>query len=207
MCENLKADRVRCGGCKTINLANTASHPKPNMEVYEKPCTPPVKMECKPPDLVVHPTCIKVCSKDELKLCQQGKSMPLPKRPVIAPHGKIAYLVKAGILVGTAFFTYNQGVWGEQAQAVECWSRWKEYMKSINSRQPPTFDACGNVVKTEIGGSLIAPLYDFYKDIITSCFSGVVKLPQILKCAYIDYLKAAEKRKDELARERKLKKL
>lgn len=37
-------------------------------------------------------------------------------------------------------------------------------------------------------------------------FSGVVKVPLIIKCAYIDYLKALEKKQAEDDKERKIRK-
>lgn len=37
-------------------------------------------------------------------------------------------------------------------------------------------------------------------------FKGVVKFPLIIKCAYIDYIKALERRQAELDKERKIKK-
>lgn len=45
MCENLKPDRVRCEPCRTINLAKAGSHPKPDMQMYDK-CSPTQRMDC-----------------------------------------------------------------------------------------------------------------------------------------------------------------
>lgn len=53
---------------------------------------------------------------------------------------------QAGILVGSVYFTYSQGVWGDQQDVTECIKRWQEYIRSINTRRPPTFDQCGNVI-------------------------------------------------------------
>ncbi|CAH2045941.1 unnamed protein product, partial [Iphiclides podalirius] len=121
-------------------------------------------------------------------------------------HGKLMYAVKAGILVGTAYFTYAQGVWGDQNDVTECIRRWQEYIRSINTRKPPIFDQCGNVIKKENNESLLAPVYSIYKSCVTTCFSGVAKMPLVIKCAYIDYLKALERKRAEEEKERKLKK-
>lgn len=42
MCENenVKIDRMRCEACRTINLAKNIQYPKPDMQVYNKTCTP-----------------------------------------------------------------------------------------------------------------------------------------------------------------------
>lgn len=53
---------------------------------------------------------------------------------------------QAGIIVGSLYFTYTQGVWGDQRQVTECIRRWQEYYRSINTRRPPVFDKCGNVI-------------------------------------------------------------
>lgn len=45
MCENLKPDRVRCEPCRTINLAKAGSHPKPDMQMYDK-CSPAQRIDC-----------------------------------------------------------------------------------------------------------------------------------------------------------------
>ena len=45
MCENLNPDRVRCDACRTINLAKHVSHPKPDMQMYDK-CSPAHKVYC-----------------------------------------------------------------------------------------------------------------------------------------------------------------
>ncbi|CAH0728112.1 unnamed protein product, partial [Brenthis ino] len=60
--------------------------------------------------------------------------------------------------------------------------------------------------RKESSESLLAPLYAMYKGFVTTCFAGVVKVPLIVKCAYIDYLKALEVRQAELDKERKIKK-
>ncbi|KPJ10061.1 hypothetical protein RR48_05696 [Papilio machaon] len=198
MCDN----KERCEPCRTINLAKHINQPKPDMQIYDK-CTPPRKIECgRVTELPIHPTCINICTK-ELQLKSAKK---LPKVTAPYAHGKLMYLVKAGILVGTAYFTYSQGVWGDQNDSTECIRRWQEYMRSINTRKPPLFDKCGRVVKKENNESLLAPLYSFYKSFVTTCFSGIVKIPVHVKCAYLDYLKALERKEAEEAKERKLRK-
>lgn len=57
---------------------------------------------------------------------------------------------QAGILVGAVYFTYSQGVWGDQQDVTECLRRWAEYIRSINTRRPPTFDQCGKVIVRKI---------------------------------------------------------
>ncbi|XP_050354443.1 uncharacterized protein LOC126776185 [Nymphalis io] len=204
MCENLSPDRIRCEACRTINLAKHINHPKPDMQIYDK-CSPIQKIECsRVTELPLHPTCIKVCTKEEYNLRKSGKKPVLPKMPYA--HGKLMYAVKAGILVGAVYFTHTQGIWGDQQDVTECIRRWQEYIRSINTRRPPTFDQCGNVIRKECSESLLAPLYAMYKSFVTTCFSGVVKVPLIIKCAYIDYLKALERRQAELDKERKIKK-
>ncbi|RVE40438.1 hypothetical protein evm_014913 [Chilo suppressalis] len=144
MCENLKTDRIRCDACRTINLANHVKFPKPNMEIYEK-CSPTQRIDCSQiPELPIRPTCIKVCSKEEYKLRKSGKKITVAKIPY--PHGKLMYAVKAGILVGAVYFTYTQGVWGDQQDTTECIRRWQEYFRSINTRRPPSFDQNGLVI-------------------------------------------------------------
>ncbi|CAH2094312.1 unnamed protein product [Euphydryas editha] len=205
MCENLNPDRIRCEACRTINLAKHINHPKPDMQMYDK-CSPTQKVECaRVTELPLHPTCIKVCTKEEYNFKKSGKKVALPKMPPYG-HGKLMYAVKAGILVGAVYFTYTQGVWGDQQDVTECIRRWQEYIRSINTRRPPTFDQCGHVIKKESTESLVAPLYTMYKNFVTTCFSGVVKFPLIIKCAYIDYIKALERRQAELDKERKIKK-
>ncbi|OWR46979.1 uncharacterized protein LOC116773337 [Danaus plexippus] len=205
MCENLSQDRIRCEACRTINLAKNVNQPKPDMQIYEK-CSPTQKICSRVPELPIHPTCIKVCSKEEYKLRKSGKKLTLPVKTVPCPHGKLMYAVKAGILVGAVYFTYTQGVWGDQRDVTECIRRWQEYIRSINTRRPPVFDQCGNVIKKESSESIIAPMYLIYKRIVTTCFEGIVKFPMILKCAYIDYIKALERRQAELDQERKIRK-
>lgn len=53
---------------------------------------------------------------------------------------------QAGILIGAVYFTYTQGVWGSQQESTECIRRWQEYLRSLNTRRPPNFDRCGNVI-------------------------------------------------------------
>lgn len=53
---------------------------------------------------------------------------------------------QAGILAGSLYWTVRQGVWGDQQDVTETMRRWQEYIRSINTRRPPTFDKCGNVV-------------------------------------------------------------
>ncbi|XP_004921809.1 uncharacterized protein LOC101740955 [Bombyx mori] len=204
MCDNLDPSRVRCDVCRTINLANHVKQTKPNMQIYEK-CSPAQKVECpRVTELPLSPTCIKVCSREEYKLRKSGKT--ITHRVPYYAHGKLLYAVKAGILVGTVYFTYTQGVWGDQQDVTECIKRWQEYIRSINTRRPPTFDQCGKVIRKESTESIVAPIYNIYKSLVTTCFSGVAKLPLVVKCAYIDYLEALEKRKEELEKERKIKK-
>ncbi|KAG6463158.1 hypothetical protein O3G_MSEX013708 [Manduca sexta] len=144
MCENLDPNRVRCDVCRTINLAKHVKHPKPDMQIYEK-CRPVEKVPCtRVTELPLNPTCIKVCTKEEYKLKKGGKTV-VPRMPYYA-HGKLLYAVKAGLLVGSVYFTYTQGVWGDQQDVTECLKRWQEYIRSINTRRPPTFDQCGNVI-------------------------------------------------------------
>ncbi|XP_028165925.1 uncharacterized protein LOC135080751 [Ostrinia nubilalis] len=206
MCDNLKADRIRCEACRTINLAKQIRQQKPDMQIYDK-CTPAAKIDCsRIPEMAINPTCIKVCTREEYKLRKSGKKLTMPKMPLPYGHGKLMYAVKAGLLVGAVYFTYTQGVWGDQQDVTECIRRWQEYLRSINTRRPPTFDQRGCVVKKDNNESLLAPLYMLYKDIVTSCFSGVVKVPLLVKCAYVDYLKALERKEAEAALERKIKK-
>ncbi|KAL0819893.1 hypothetical protein ABMA28_007905 [Loxostege sticticalis] len=206
MCDNLKADRIRCEACRTINLAKHIRHQKPDMQIYDK-CTPAQKIDCSGiPELALNPTCIKVCTREEYNLRKSGKKLTMPKMPLPYGHGKIMYAVKAGILVGAVYFTYTQGIWGDQQDVTECIRRWQEYLRSINTRRPPTFDARGCVIKKDNNESLLAPVYMIYKEIVTSCFSGVVKVPLLIKCAYVDYLKALERKEAEAALERKIKK-
>ncbi|KAL0869356.1 hypothetical protein ABMA27_007607 [Loxostege sticticalis] len=157
-------------------------------------------------ELALNPTCIKVCTREEYNLRKSGKKLTMPKMPLPYGHGKIMYAVKAGILVGAVYFTYTQGIWGDQQDVTECIRRWQEYLRSINTRRPPTFDARGCVIKKDNNESLLAPVYMIYKEIVTSCFSGVVKVPLLIKCAYVDYLKALERKEAEAALERKIKK-
>ncbi|XP_034833820.1 uncharacterized protein [Maniola hyperantus] len=202
MCENLKPDRIKCEGCRTINLAKTGSHPKPDMQMYDK-CSPSQRIDCpQVAESPIHPTCIKVCSKEEYNLKKSPKKAA--KIPLPYAHGKLMYAVKAGLLVGTVYFTYSQGVWGDQQDVTECVRRWQEYIRSINTRRPPVFDQCGNVIRKESSESIFAPVYAIYKYCVTTCFSGVVKVPLLVKCAYVDYLQALERRKDELAKERQI---
>ncbi|KOB72629.1 Interleukin-12 receptor subunit beta-2 [Operophtera brumata] len=126
MCDNLNTGRVRCDVCRTINLAKHVK-PNPDMQMYDK-CSPPVKVDCgRVTQLPLNPTCIRVCTKEEYNLKKGGKKI-------------------AGILVGAVYFTYSQGVWGEQRDVTECIRRWQEYVRSINTRRPPTFDSCGKVI-------------------------------------------------------------
>ncbi|CAF4798153.1 unnamed protein product [Pieris macdunnoughi] len=206
MCENLDPNRLRCEPCRTINLAKHIKQPKPNMQVYEK-CSPTHKFDCpRVTELPLHPTCIKVCTKEEYEARTCPGKVQVPKIGPVYAHGKLMYALKAGILVGAVYFTYTQGVWGDQQDVTECISRWQEYIRSINTRRPPIFDMCGNVIRKESTESLLAPAYAMYKSIVTTCFSGVVKVPLLVKCAYLDYLKAIEKMKDEEARERQIRK-
>ncbi|XP_026734494.1 uncharacterized protein LOC113498616 [Trichoplusia ni] len=199
-----KKERVRCDVCRTINLAKHVKHPKPDMQMYEK-CTPVEKYSCpRVAELPLKPTCIKVCSREEFKLKRSGQAVVMPRMPHYV-HGKLLYAVKAGILIGSVYFTYTQGVWGDQQEVTECLRRWQEYIRSINTRRPPIFDHCGNVIKKDTVESFVAPLYAMYKSAVTTCFAGVVKVPLIIKCAYLDYLKALEKKHEEAALERKLK--
>ncbi|KAM3958096.1 uncharacterized protein ACR2FA_007890 [Aphomia sociella] len=206
MCENLKTDRIRCEACRTINLAKHVKHPKPDMQIYEK-CSPAETLDCaRVTELPLNPTCIKVCSKEEYQLRKSGKKLTMPKMPLPYEHGKLMYAVKAGILVGAVYFTYTQGVWGGQQDVTECIRRWQEYIRSINTRRPPIFDKCGNVIRKENSESVLAPFYSMYKEVVTTCFAGVVKVPLLIKCAYIDYLKALAKKEEEANRERKIRK-
>ncbi|CAK1583353.1 unnamed protein product [Parnassius mnemosyne] len=200
-------NKVKCEPCRTINLAKHVRQPKPDMQVYEK-CTPTQKIECsRVTELPIHPTCLKVCTKEEYCMLQSGKKYALPKKMSVPyAHGKLMYAVKAGILVGAVYFTYTQGVWGDQQDVTECIRRWQEYMRSINTRRPPVYDRCGNVVREENAESFLAPLYSIYKNFITTSFAGVVKVPLIVKCAYLDYLKALERKQADEEKERKLKK-
>ncbi|XP_060805305.1 uncharacterized protein LOC106129496 [Amyelois transitella] len=206
MCENLKQDRIRCEACRTINLAKHVKHPKPDMQIYEK-CTP--EKICVPvQEVPLNPTCIKVCDKEEFKLRKSGKAkkIAMPKMPLPYAHGKLMYAVKAGILVGAVYFTYTQGVWGDQQDVSECLRRWSEYIRSINTRRPPSFDLCGNVIKKESTESILAPIYLMYKEVVTTCFSGVVKVPLLFKCAYVAYLDAMKKKEEQANIERKIRK-
>ncbi|CAG9789104.1 unnamed protein product [Diatraea saccharalis] len=146
MCENLKADRIRCEACRTINLAKHVKYPKPDMQLYDK-CSPAQRIDCSQiPELPIRPTCIKVCTKEEYNLRKSGKKT-VTKIPVpYYPHGKLMYAVKAGILVGAVYFTYTQGIWGNQQDTTECIRRWQEYFRSINTRRPPSFDQCGRII-------------------------------------------------------------
>ncbi|XP_035449467.1 uncharacterized protein LOC118275565 [Spodoptera frugiperda] len=196
-------DRLKCDVCRTINLAKHLKHPKPNMQMYEK-CPQTEKYSIRE-EYHLHPTCIKVCTKEEYKMKKSGQSPVVPRVPHYV-HGKLMYAVKAGIIVGSLYFTYTQGVWGDQRQVTECIRRWQEYYRSINTRRPPVFDKCGNVIKKDTVESILGPAYSLYKSAVTTCFAGVVKVPLLIKCAYFDYLKALEKKAEEEARERKLKK-
>ncbi|KOB66766.1 Uncharacterized protein OBRU01_20776, partial [Operophtera brumata] len=60
--------------------------------------------------------------------------------------------------------------------------------------------------KKEGTESPVAPLYAIYKNCVTTCFSGVVKVPLLIKCAYFDYLKALEKKQAQDDLERKIRK-
>ncbi|PZC74554.1 uncharacterized protein LOC110379533 [Helicoverpa armigera] len=199
----IKTERVRCDVCRTINLAKHLKHPKPDMQMYEK-CAPREKF-CPQPDIPLHPTCIKVCSRHEYKMKKSGQTVAIPRMPYYV-HGKLLYAIKAGIIVGSLYFTYTQGVWGDQREVTECLRRWSEYLRSINTRRPPVFDQCGNVIKKDTVETMAGPLYSIYKSAVTTCFAGVVKVPLLIKCAYFDYLKAMEKKKMEEEMERKLKK-
>ncbi|CAG4931106.1 unnamed protein product [Parnassius apollo] len=199
-------NKVKCEPCRTINLAKHVNQLKPDMQIYEK-CMPTQKIECsRVTELPIHPTCLKVCTKEEYSMLQSGKKHASPKMSVPYAHGKLMYAVKAGILVGAVYFTYAQGVWGNQQDVTECVRRWQEYMRSINTRRPPVYDRCGHVVREENTESLLAPFYSIYKNFITTSFAGVVKIPLIVKCAYLDYLKALEKKQADEEKERKLKK-
>ncbi|XP_050666103.1 uncharacterized protein LOC126966185 [Leptidea sinapis] len=206
MCENLSPSRIRCEACRTINLAKHLNQPKPNMQVYDK-CSPTQRVACpQVPELPLQPTCIKVCTKEEYR----AKTCPGlygPKKvPLTYPHGKLMYGVKAGILLGAVYFTYSQGIWGDQQDVTECLCRWQEYIRSINTRRPPVFDEFGNVIRKEATESILAPAYSIYKTIVTTCFAGVVKVPVLMKCAYVDYLKALKKKQEHDDRERKIRK-
>ncbi|CAG9105963.1 unnamed protein product [Plutella xylostella] len=181
-----------CEPCRTINLAKPIKMDKPDMGMYEKDCSG-IKVQCPQPDRPLRPTCIKVCTNEN----EKGKGVPRPPPPPYYAHGKLMWGVKAGILAGAIYFTYKQGVWGDQREAMECLDRWSEYAKSLNTRRPPQFDKCGNVIKTEGGVSLLQPVYIIYKEIITTCFSGVVKIPMMIKCAYTDYVTALERHWDD----------
>ncbi|XP_053613908.1 uncharacterized protein LOC128677230 [Plodia interpunctella] len=206
MCDNqnVKADRIRCEACRTINLAKHAQHPKVDMQIAEK-CVP--GKVCLPvTELPLNPTCIKVCDREEYLLRHSGKPLTVPKPPIPYAHGKLMYGVKAGILVGAVYFTYTQGIWGDQQDVTECLRRWSEYVRSINTRRPPSFDLCGNVIKKENPESIFAPIYMMYKEVITTCFEGVVKVPLLVKCAYVDYLEAMKKKYEQEVLERKIRK-
>ncbi|XP_072929525.1 uncharacterized protein [Epargyreus clarus] len=206
MCENLSPDRIRCEACRTINLAKHIKQPKPDMQIYDK-CSPTQRVECaRVTELPLHPTCIKVCSKEEYKLKKSGKRLTMPKMTLPYGHGRLMYAVKAGILVGAVYFTYTQGVWGDQQDVTECIRRWQEYLRSINTRRPPVFDQCGNIVRRETTDTFLAPIYSMYKTAVTTCFAGVVKVPLIIKCAYFDYLEALRKKQAEDDLERKIRK-
>ncbi|XP_047513222.1 uncharacterized protein LOC125055051 isoform X2 [Pieris napi] len=154
MCENLDPNRLRCEPCRTINLAKHIKQPKPNMQVYEK-CSPMHKFDCpRVTELPLHPTCIKVCTKEEYEARTCPGKVQVPKIGPVYAHGKLMYALK----------------------------------------------------RKESTESLLAPAYAMYKSIVTTCFSGVVKVPLLVKCAYLDYLKAIEKMKDEEARERQIRK-
>ncbi|KAJ0173801.1 hypothetical protein K1T71_010950 [Dendrolimus kikuchii] len=201
MCEN--QDRVKCDVCRTINLAKHVKQPKPDMQMYEK-CSPVEKMPCsRVTELPLNPTCIKVCTREEYKM---KRSKPIVPRLPYYAHGKLMYVVKAGILVGSVYFTYTQGVWGDQQDVTECIRRWQEYVRSINTRRPPTFDQCGNVIRKDSTESILAPMYALYKGVVTTCCAGVVKVPLLIKCAYVDYLKALAKKREEEDKERKIRK-
>ncbi|XP_075982759.1 uncharacterized protein LOC142980997 [Anticarsia gemmatalis] len=203
MCESKK--RASCDVCRTINLAKHVNAPKPDMQQYDK-CVPVNKFPCpRVTELPLNPTCIKVCSKEEYKIRKSGSKPLAPKMPYYV-HGKLMYAVKAGILIGSVYFTYTQGVWGDQRDVTECLKRWSEYIRSLNTRRPPAFDHCGKVIKKESVESLIAPLYALYKNFVTTCFSGVVKVPVLVKCAYFDYLKALERKHQEEVKERRIRK-
>ncbi|XP_063539291.1 uncharacterized protein LOC134748437 [Cydia strobilella] len=208
MCDNqnVKADRIRCEACRTINLATDKYNPKPSMELYNK-CTPVRKPDCggRFTELPLNPTCIRVCPRHEVLARMKGE-LPPKMCPVPYGHGKLMYAVKAGLLVGAVYFTYTQGVWGDQRDVTEAIARWQEYIRSMNTRRPPVFDKCGLVIKKENPESIIAPAYALYKHFVTLCFAGIVKLPQILKCQYLEYLKAIHKKKLDEIRERKLRK-
>ncbi|XP_049878076.1 uncharacterized protein LOC126375221 [Pectinophora gossypiella] len=202
-CANLKPDRMRCEAARTINMAKYIQQHKPNMQIYEK-CVPPPPPCISLPEMPVNPTCIRVCNKEEYKLRTCPPKISLPHVPI--GHGKLMYAVKAGLLVGAVYFTYSQGVWGDQQDVTECARRWQEYMRSFNTRRPPNFDKCGKVIVKETTDSLIAPLYAIYKELVTTIFAGVVKFPTILKCMYTNYLKALEQKDLEEAKERKIRK-
>ncbi|XP_026315022.1 uncharacterized protein LOC113226565 isoform X2 [Hyposmocoma kahamanoa] len=147
----------------------------------------------------MNPACIKVCSKEEYWKRVRGIKPPKPPLPHIG-HGKIIYLVKAGILAGSLYWTVRQGVWGDQQDVTETMRRWQEYIRSINTRRPPAFDKCGNVILKE-QDSIISPIYALYKSFVTNIFSGIYKFPVVIKCMYIDYLNELEKnRRDAKAR-------
>ncbi|KAJ8713840.1 hypothetical protein PYW08_007460 [Mythimna loreyi] len=203
-CDNLKQERIRCDVCRTINLAKHLKRTKPDMQIYEK-CTPSEKFCPASPHHPLTPTCIKVCSKEEYKIRKGGKTVALPSIPHYV-HGKLMYAIKAGIIVGSIYFTYTQGVWGDQRDVTECVRRWQEYVRSINTRRPPVFDQCGNVIRKDTVENVMGPVYTMYKSAVTTCFAGVVKVPILIKCAYFDYLKALEKKKDDYEKEKKIKK-
>ncbi|CAB3246347.1 unnamed protein product [Arctia plantaginis] len=202
MCDK---NRVSCDVCRTINLAKHVKQPKPEMHIYDK-CTPVQKFVCPTvTELPLKPTCIKICTKEEYKIRKTGHK-PLQYKPPYYGHGKCMYAVKAGILAGSIYFTYTQGIWGDQREVTECLRRWSEYIRSLNTRRPPTFDHCGNVIKKDSVDSLLAPVYNLYKSFVTTCFSGVVKVPLLIKCAYLEYLKELERKHADAVKERQIRK-
>ncbi|KAI8425351.1 hypothetical protein MSG28_007112 [Choristoneura fumiferana] len=201
MCD--KKPGYPCEACRTINLAKDPKL-KPDMQMYDK-CSPTKKIDCgRVTELPIKPTCIKVCTKEEYHEMRMGGKKVVKVGPLGYGHGKMMYAIKAGLLVGAVYFTYTQGVWGDQQDVTECMARWSEYVRSLNTRRPPVFDACGKVIRKENPESIIAPLYSMYKEFVTNFFSGVVKLPLVVKCAYFDYLKEMERKAQEDLKERRI---
>ncbi|KAJ2942074.1 hypothetical protein O0L34_g10991 [Tuta absoluta] len=195
----MSAKNCPCEPCRTINLARTRER-KPDMQLYDKckmrqPCIPIA-------ELPVNPVCIKVCDREEYIRCTCPK--PTVKTYPHIGHGKLMYVVKAGLLAGAVYFTYAQGIWGDQRDVDECMRRWQEYMRSLSTRRPPTFDKCGKVVAKETSDTILGPLYNMYKAAVTTVFAGVVKFPSIIKCMYLDYQKTMMQKEIEEAKERKI---
>ncbi|GBP58395.1 hypothetical protein EVAR_40965_1 [Eumeta japonica] len=53
---------------------------------------------------------------------------------------------RACVLATVTWWTWNEGVWGDQRDAAECAARWREYIEAIHTRRPPAYDRCGRVI-------------------------------------------------------------